>query len=305
MFYHAGAKELTMLTGKLPLHIHKACQDVAPIIISPLQIAEKIWQTHSNYFSVIWIQEGEGFIETDFSNSKYSANNIYCFNNYQAFALQPHTETSAFLLLFHPNFFCIETYQHEVGCNGVLFNQIYDSTPITIQPQDSEELILLLNNIEQEAKLDEIATGELIFSYLKIFLVKLTRHKTAQSSILGATQNIPVNLERLITLINENFTTEHKPAFYAGALHLSLKSLSNSCRKYFKRSLSSLIQEKVILKAKWELLHTDKQVKAIATSLGFQDEFYFSRFFKKHIGISPHHFRTSEWEIRKGYLSIP
>lgn len=287
------------------LQIHKASKEVAPLLVSSIEINEKFWQTHSNYLSVLWILEGTGGLETDFSKSGYSPDTIYCFNNYQAFNLQPEKPTRALLLLFHPNFFCIETYQHEVGCNGVLFNQIYDTSPIVILPDEAEELHGLLRNIQTEATKDEIATGELVFSYLKIFLVKLTRYKTAQSKVTGTSKVIPEKLEQLIVLINEHFSGEHRPSFYADALNVSLKSLAGSCRKYFSKSISMLIQEKILLKAKWELLHTRSQVKSIAASLGFQDEYYFSRFFKKHIGLSPAHFRELEWEIRKGYLSIP
>ena len=294
-----------MLTGKSPLHFYKACQDKAPVIISTVDTLGKIWQNHSNYFSVLWIRQGEGSMETDFSKTSYVPGTIYCFNNYQAFALSPRHHTNAMLLLFHPNFFCIETYQHEVGCNGVLFNQVFDISPIVISAGAGDDLMQLLSDIAQETAVHEIATAELVFSYLKIFLVKLTRLKASQSPVTGPAKTIPVNLEKLVALINAHFATEHKPSFYASQLNLSLKTLSNACRPYFKRSISALINEKLLLKAKWELLHTDSQVKQIAYNLGFKDEYYFSRFFKKRIGLSPKRFRESEWDIRKGYLSIP
>ena len=84
-----------------------------------------------------------------------------------------------------------------------------------------------------------------------------------------------------------------------------VKTLGNYCRTHFKMSISSIITEKIVLKAKWELLHTADSVKEIAYKLGFNDEFYFSRFFKKHIALSPSEFREEEWKIRKGFLSIP
>lgn len=290
---------------KSQLVVYKASQETAPLIIRAADTTEGLWQNHTNYFSVLWIQQGNGTIETDFSKGTYTSNNIYCFNNYQAFTLMPRAPTKALLLLFHPNFFCIETYQHEVGCNGVLFNQVYDASPILVPAKEGDELLQLLTSIQQEAGLNEIATGELIFSYLKIFLVKLTRLKKIQAPEIQSLKSTDKNLERLITLINENFAKEHSPSFYACQLHVSVKTLSNNCRQYFKKSISSLINEKILLKAKWELLHTDSQVKLIADNLGFRDEYYFSRFFKKHISVSPKHFREAEWEMRKGYLSIP
>ncbi|MNZ77935.1 HTH-type transcriptional activator Btr [compost metagenome] len=244
-------------------------------------------------------------IETDFIKTDYSADTVYCFNNYQPFVLHPQVKTEGLLLQFHPNFFCIETYQHEVGCNGLLFNSVFDIGPISIQESESHELLTVLRSIEQEKEITGIATNELVFSYLKIFLVKLTRLKTTQSPLTGTSKATPGSLEKLIGLINENCTIEHKAAFYANQLNVSIKSLSNTCRKHFRKGISALISEKLLLKAKWELLHTDKPVKQVADSLGFKDEYYFSRFFKKHIGLSPKLFREKEWEIRKGYLSIP
>ena len=296
---------LFMLTGMPPLHIYKACLEKDPLLVHVMEVSEKTWKTHSNYLSIVWIKRGEGMIETDFLRTKYFPNSIYCFNNYQAFSLFPQHTTSVELLLFHPNFFCIETYQHEVGCNGVLFNEVYHATPVMVQPEDADDLTQLLNNIRQEKDWENAATRELVFSYLKIFLVRLTRLKTMQKVPAASPKSVSVNAERLVTLINENFITQHKPSFYANAMHLSVKALGNYCRLYFKKSISALINEKLLLKAKWELLHTNNQVKSIADALCFKDEYYFSRFFKKHIGISPKYFREAEWQMRKGYLAIP
>ena len=294
-----------MLTGKLPLHVYKANQEVAPLLISAIKTDEKVWQNHTNYFSILWIKEGNGQLETDFSKTSCSANQVLCFNIYQAFALHPELEIKAQLLLFHPNFFCIETYQHEVGCNGVLFNQVYNAQPIEIDSEAAIEMAQLLKNMQEEISNGELATGELVFSYLKIFLVKLTRLKTAQTPSCNPGIQIPGILTQLETVLNENFTKHHQPSFYADALLMPLKTLGNLCRKHFQKSLSMLIAEKIVLKAKWELLHSNAQVKAVAASLGFKDEYYFSRFFKKHIGLSPAHFRKTEWEMRRGFLSIP
>jgi AraC family transcriptional regulator, transcriptional activator of pobA len=294
-----------MLTGNFPLHIYKASREKAPIFIIGVETSEKIFQNHTNYFSVLWIRSGNGIIETDFYKTAYHSNQVFCFNNYQAFALFPSFETKALHLYFHPNFFCIETYQHEVGCNGVLFNQVFEISPIIISQDAEQELLPLIANMEQELSRNEMATGELIFSYLKIYLVKLTRMKTALKPLTNSSKPIPAQLEKLMLLINEHFATQHKPSFYADALYLSVKSLSRRCTKYFNKTLSALITEKLLLKSKWELLHTDKPVKQVAAALGFKDEYYFSRFFKKHIGLSPKSFRQSEWDIRRGFLSIP
>lgn len=295
-----------MLSETIHLDIKKASKDSTPILVTEIEFESHNWQLHSNYFAIVCIHEGKGIVETDLMKAPFSKNHILCFNTYQAFVLHPKTKIKASLLLFHANFFCIETYHHEVGCNGVLFNNIYSTSVIDVSKFNHEELKEIFYHIKAEIKEDELASNELVFSYLKIFLIKLTRLKT-DIDLENKTnfKDLPNYLETLTVLINENFKTEHQPSFYADKLNVTVKTLSNSTKKYYKKTISSLINEKIILKAKWELLHTNTQIKQIAADLGFNDEYYFSRFFKKHIGLSPKQFRDEEWTIRRGFLSIP
>ena len=62
-------------------------------------------------------------------------------------------------------------------------------------------------------------------------------------------------------------------------------------KKQYGKTPSKLIRERLTLEAK-RLLHlTYKSIKEIAHELGFNDEFYFSRYFKKEVGVSPKVFR--------------
>jgi AraC-like DNA-binding protein len=72
---------------------------------------------------------------------------------------------------------------------------------------------------------------------------------------------------------------------------MSPNNFSKRCTRYFKKTPSQLIQERLILEAK-KLLHLTRQsIKEIAYALKFQDEFYFSRVFKKVTRVSPQTFR--------------
>ena len=69
--------------------------------------------------------------------------------------------------------------------------------------------------------------------------------------------------------------------------------LSKSFKSTFGYTLKSLIDNIVVQAAKEKLLLTDMTIKEIAFDLQFTDEFYFSRFFKKHTGVSPRAYRAS------------
>lgn len=54
-----------------------------------------------------------------------------------------------------------------------------------------------------------------------------------------------------------------------------------------------MIAERIVIEAKRELYLTSKPVKSIAYELGFNDEFYFSRFFKNNADVSPQLYRET------------
>ena len=62
-------------------------------------------------------------------------------------------------------------------------------------------------------------------------------------------------------------------------------------KKQFSKSPSQLINERVVLETKKMLHLTYKTIKEIARELNFRDEFYFSRYFKKNVGVSPSVYR--------------
>lgn len=77
----------------------------------------------------------------------------------------------------------------------------------------------------------------------------------------------------------------------AQAAGLSRDALSKSFRKDFGIPLKTFLQRRLVDHASEMLLYTDMRIGEIALKLNFNDEYYFSRFFKKHTGSSPSVFR--------------
>lgn len=57
--------------------------------------------------------------------------------------------------------------------------------------------------------------------------------------------------------------------------------------------ISSLevINARLVHEAQRDLVYTSSSIKQLADILGFSDEAYFGRFFRKHTGLSPREFR--------------
>lgn len=250
----------------------------------------------NNYYSLIWIQEGKGKLMADFSAYNYSTNDLLAFSPYQPFMLNPENELRGIAIQFHPDFFCIHKHQQEVACNGVLFNNIYQPPIITIDEKSAQTFTMLIQQIKAEMQHADLAQYELLVSYLKIFLITASRLKTEQQpAVEKATKDLkePFILQSLKEAIETNYKEKHTASDYAEILHITPKALAKITKTHLNKTLTALISERIIIEAKRELYLTNKPVKQIAYELGYDDEYYFSRFFKTNTDISPQVYRNT------------
>lgn len=250
----------------------------------------------NNYYSLIWFTQGNGKVKADFLEYDFMANSLFAFSPYQPFMLSSDTNLGGIALQFHPDFFCIHKHQAEVACNGVLFNNIYNPPFISIDENSAATLEMLLRQIKTEMQNPALAQNEVLISYLKIFLITASRLKTEQEpQALQAVATIkePFILQSLKDAIEKDFKTKHSASDYAKSLNISPKALAKITKAHFNKTLTDLISERIIIEAKRELYLTNKAVKEIAYELGYQDEYYFSRFFKTNAAISPQMYRDT------------
>lgn len=127
-------------------------------------------------------------------------------------------------------------------------------------------------------------------------MITASRAKTKQQpEALEGTpdEKEPFILQKLKNLIETHYKTKHSAGEYADLLNISPKALAKMTKSHFNKTMTNLISERIIIEAKRELYLTDKTVKEIAYDLGYDDEHYFSRFFKNNADISPTTYRET------------
>ncbi len=250
----------------------------------------------NNYFSLIWVTQGSGKLKVDFAEYNFDADSLFAFSPYQHYMITTEKPIKGMAIYFHPEFFCIYKHQKEVACNGVLYNNIYQPPFVSVDENSAATLRMLCDQIKTEMQNPALAQHELLVAYLKIFLITASRLKTQQQPPTAEDvkeDKEPFILQKLKDAIEENFKTKHSPVHYAELLYISPKALAKLTKSYFNKTLSSLINERIIIEAKRELYLTNKSVKEIAYELGYEDEYYFSRFFKVNADVSPQGYRDT------------
>ena len=102
-------------------------------------------------------------------------------------------------------------------------------------------------------------------------------------------------LFELRKLVNNHFTEIRTPKDFASRLNVSPNYLNSICKQIYNKTVSEIIQERTILESKRLLIHTGLTISEISDKLGFKDNSYFGRYFKKAAGIPPEKYRLTNY----------
>ncbi|MBW1294996.1 helix-turn-helix domain-containing protein [Aquimarina litoralis] len=246
-----------------------------------------------NYYSIILLKGNHFTLKADFSTYELSGNQLICLAPYQPFMITSSEKCTGWLLNFHPDFFCTYRHQNEIETEGILFNNFYGLPYFEIA---KETLFYnLINQISEEMNRNSIAQHEVLVAFLKVLLIEAVRQKKQfdKTIVPKFLDNQSELLQNLVDAIENNYKRLHSPQEYADELCVSPKTLASISKKYLNQTPTSLISNRIIIEAKRELYLTSKPVKQVAALLGYEDEFYFSRFFKKKVGVSPDIYRKT------------
>lgn len=99
-------------------------------------------------------------------------------------------------------------------------------------------------------------------------------------------------VEQFSDLIDQNIEQNYCAGTYAEMMGIPLKKLIREVGKSENKTPCNFITEKVIEKAKYKLEYTSDTSQMIAYQLGFEDPYYFIKYFKKNTELTPTQYRA-------------
>ncbi len=208
--------------------------------------------------------------------------------------IQPISAASAGgeLIHFNRDFYCVEIHDHEVACDGILYNNAFEIPFIGLSESQSADIQNIFREIKTEMAQEDANTEEMLRILLKLIILKSTRIWKKQHQLADNSQQADVQfLRKFSQLVEKHYKTHHTVSDYADMLFVTPKTLSKKVSLLSKDSPNDIIKDRIILESKRLLAHTALSVKEIAHSLNYEDDAYFVRFFTKNTGISPTSFR--------------
>jgi len=198
--------------------------------------------------------------------------------------LVPFTSNFPVKLNFPENF--LEVIEHYFTSK---FNPIWH-----IGEEESESLKQNILTLQRYLHLPQshLFKTEILKSLFQVFLLELARLATqyAGKSLSKPSRKKQLYLDFYL-MVKERYKMHRSVNYYAEQLSISPKYLSEVTKELSGVSASELINNFVVQEAKSLLNYTRLSIVEISEALNFSDQSFFGKFFKRAVGMSPHHYR--------------
>lgn len=129
-------------------------------------------------------------------------------------------------------------------------------------------------------------------SYMTLLTVWIERHQIRNDWDHHGDSDATTRLaSKFLQRLEDNYQRGFSVATFAAVLGVTSTHLTRVCREVFGAPASKIVQERVVLAAKYALADDNVRVGVLAKSLGFTSPAYFTRLFHKHTSLSPKVFR--------------
>ena len=273
--------------GQIPIHCHDQLTDngIHTKMVTPADISNQPvdYAHRDNYYIFGIVIEGRLTCDIDFKECNLRSGDIHFIRPGQVHRFV-YSEAFYGWMLMAESSFVDNAYKYifdEVSVKGI---------PANISAAESEELKSLFRIIHgRNGKgMDNLVLRNLVSAFIGLFAEKF------QKVCVETPESSRRQLE-IVLLLNSQLETElansHSPSYYADKLHISPVYLNEVVKNVTGLSVGSYIRNEIVLRAKRLLYHTDMTIKEIASSLGFEDNAYFTRLFTNATGRSPVKFR--------------
>jgi AraC family transcriptional regulator, transcriptional activator of pobA len=248
-----------------------------------------------NYFMILLNEKNFGSQLIDFKECIIEPFSVTCLHYGQIHQWLDYSKIDGYILVFEDDFFALRYQNYQLSEFSFLtyrHQQPYEKV--------SEEKFLQWKTIAlwmlQESANNHKDFEKSLRSLLNLLLIDLNRLFEPNSLNSELKQSLQL-IHHFEELIDKYYKEKHFVKDYASMMYVRPNYLNAVCNAVSSISAGDLIRNRILLEAKRLLIHEQKTVAEIAYELGFEDNSYFGRFFKKYENITPDGFK-------KKYLKI-
>ena len=242
-----------------------------------------------DFYDVLIITQGRGIHTIDFVTYEVKPGSVFFLTPGQVHSWELSNDVKGYSIFFSSEFYLMHCNESKLY-DFPFFHSLSNQPCLYLNGQSSSFIPSILSEMIAENQAEQIGREDMLRACLDFLLIKLAR----QYERIYARSNNQVthHIRKLEKFIDQHFAEKKKPSQYADLMCISAKYLSKVCKKGVGKTPGELVTERVVLEAKRLLIHSEKTVSQVADQLGYSDQSYFIRVFKKHTGTTPDQYRA-------------
>ena len=264
-------------------------QDNLDVPIKVLKITPKsVYTTEEahrhNYNEIFFFKNGGGEHLIDFVTYPIKANSIYSVVSNKVHFVNRAIDSFGYVLMINNDFF-----QHQILKTNYAF--LMECEEINLSTEAFDAQLDFVKQIEDELQTPNPLKNEVVVALVHLMLLKLKQFIYLDQSKEKVKLTENKLYKSFYALVEEYYTFERSTQFYADKLNMSIAVLNKELKKTTGRTVTQLIQARLLLESKRLLFHSTLSVKEIGASLNFTDSAHFYHFFQKFEKCSPSDYR--------------
>lgn len=251
-----------------------------------------------NLYSIFWFYSGEGTHIVDFDEYEIGQGTVFFLSPKRIRSYRNLSNVEGVAMCFPEDFLMRIDNELQGRIKTKLFYPANRFAHCKIS-EAAKETMKPIVKLMQEASALEYEDKSLQASYfaslLSLLLIDMIRlGEWGDSSFSNVSSDSFEIYAKFVLMVEEYYKERHAVKDYIEKLGVSQTTLNQYTLQYAKTTPLKIINDRIILEAKRMLRFSTIRTKQIAFDLGFKDDSYFVKLFKRNVGMSPIEFRQKE-----------
>ncbi len=242
-----------------------------------------------DFYALLVVTNGTGEHQIDLKNYPIKKGSVLKIAKGQVHAFQENLSYKGYLIIFTEDFVLKYFSKSSIDFISHLYNY-HLSEPIVENSNFNESFI-------QKATTELLGKNtylqkNIVAKFLELYLLKLERISHDTIDIQPGVKYYALFFQ-FKNLVEKNYKETRNVKDFAETLTISTKHLNKVVQTFTLDTSKNFIDKYVILEIKRTISSTNNSLKEIAFNLGFDEVTNFTKFFKKHTGLTPKDYKNN------------
>ena len=250
-----------------------------------------------DFFEVLYLLKGSGYHVIDGNKYEIKPPCVFFMSPGQAHKLELSNDIEGFIFIFTSDFYLLNRSNQNSLIEFPFFYTIHQDNPPLLLENEND--IRFLENLFRQSIAEISRPGdyflEMLRSILDLILTTCAARYHVNENMLNKGKG-QILVKRFFHLVEENHQKNLSLSDYSGMIGVTPNHLTQTVKMLTGKTSSQIVKAKQLMEIKRLLVHTNLSVSEIANQLNFDDQSYFTKFFKRETGITPIQYRSDSFK---------